>query len=71
MSADDYTAQFEILAGRMGFNDEALKDAYARGLPAMILYKIHAQPSLRSNLKAWKEATCQIDRNHHRLLEVR
>ena len=71
MSADDYTAQFEILAGRTGFNDEALEDAYARGLPAMILDKIHAQPSLPSNLKAWKEATCQIDRNHHRLLEVR
>ena len=71
MSADDYTAQFEILAGRTGFNDEALEDAYARGLPAMILDKIHAQPSLPSNLKAWKEAACQIDRNHRRLLEVR
>src|SRR3979490_49484 len=71
MSADDYTAQFEILAGRTGFNDEALEDAYARGLPVMILDKIHAQPSLPSNLKAWKEAACQIDRNHHRLLEVR
>src|SRR3979490_3087843 len=71
MSADDYTAQFEILAGRTGFNDEALEDAYARGLPAMILDKIHAQPLLPSNLKAWKEAACQIDRNHCRLLEVR
>src|SRR3979490_1712094 len=71
MSADEYTAQFEILAGRTGFNDEALEDAYARGLPAMILDKIHAQPLLPSNLKAWKEATCQIDCNHCHLLEVR
>src|SRR3979490_3423705 len=71
MSADDYTAQFEILAGRTGFNDEALEDAYGRGLPAMILDKIHAQPLLPSNLKAWKEATCQIDCNHCHLLEVR
>src|SRR3979490_915578 len=71
MSADDYTAQFEILAGRTGFNDEAFEDAYVRGLPAMILDKIHSQPLLPSTLKAWKEATCQIDRNHHRLLEVR
>src|SRR3979490_3423518 len=71
MSADDYTAQFKILAGRTGFNDEALKDAYARGLPVMILDNIHAKPSLQSNLNASKEAACQIDRNHRRLLEVR
>src|SRR3979490_255988 len=71
MSADNYTAQFEILAGRTGFNDEALEDAYARGLPAMILDKIHAQLLLPPNLKDWKEAACQIDRNHRRLLEVR
>jgi len=25
--AEDYTAQFKMLAGRTGFNDEALKDA--------------------------------------------
>jgi len=71
MSADEYTAQFEILAGRTGFNDAALEDAYARGLPAMILDKIHAQPLLPLDLKAWKEAACQIDRNHRRLIEVR
>ena len=29
MSADDYTAQFEMLSGRTSFNDEALEDAYA------------------------------------------
>jgi Retrotransposon gag protein/Zinc knuckle len=71
MSADDYTAQFEILASRTGFNDAALEDAYARGLPPAILDKIHAQPSLPQDLKAWKEAARQIDRNHRRLLEVR
>ena len=26
--ADDYTAQFEMLAGQTGFNDEALEDTY-------------------------------------------
>lgn len=71
MSADEYTAQFEILAGRTGFNDAALEDAYARGLPPAILDKIHAQPSLPADLKAWKESARQIDRNHRRLLEVR
>src|SRR3979490_1682319 len=68
MSADEYTAQFEILAGRAGFNNESLEDAYSWGLPAMILDKIHAQPLLPSNLKAWKEAACQIDRNYCCLL---
>src|SRR3979490_3145600 len=71
MSADEYTAQFEILAGRTGFNDEAFEDAYAWGLPAMILDKIHIQPSLLSNLKEWKEAACQMDHNYRHLLEVK
>jgi hypothetical protein len=71
MSADEYTAQFEILAGRTGFNDAALEDAFTRGLPATILDKIHAQPSLPTNLKAWKESACQIDRNYRRLTEVK
>ena len=71
MSADEYTAQFEILAGRTGFNDAALEDAYSRGLPAIILDKIHAQPSLPIDLKAWKESACQIDRNYRRLMEVK
>src|SRR3979490_636517 len=71
MSADEYTVQFEILVGRTGFNDEALEDTYAWGLPAMILDKIHAQPLLPSNLKAWEEAACQIDCNYNHLLEVK
>ena len=29
ISADEYTAQFEILAGRTNFNDAALEDAYS------------------------------------------
>ena len=71
MSADEYTAQFKILAGRTGFNNEALKDTYAWELLAIILDKIHVQPLLPSNLKAWKEAACQIDHNYCRLLEVK
>ena len=70
MSADEYTAQFEILAGRTHFNDAALEDAYSRGLSTAILDKIHAQPTLPVDLKAWKEVACQIDRNHRRLLEM-
>ena len=36
-----------------------------------MLDKIHAQPLIPSNLKAWKETACQIDRNHCCLLEVK
>ena len=30
--AEDYTARFEMLAGRTGFNDATLEDIYVRGL---------------------------------------
>ena len=71
MSADEYTAQFEILAGRTNFNDVALEDAYSQGLSTAILDKIHAQPTLPADCKAWKEAECQIDCNHRHLLEMK
>ena len=70
MSTDEYTAQFEILAGRTNFNDMALEDVYSRGLSTAILDKIHTQPTF-PDLKAWKEAACQIDCNHHHLLEMK
>ena len=59
MSADEYTVQFEILAGRTNFNDAALEDVYSRGLSTAILDKIHTQPTLAADLRAWKEAACQ------------
>ena len=71
MSADEYTAQFKILAGRTGFNDKALEDAYAHGLQPAILDKIHAQPALPIDLHSWKESTRCIDWNHRRLLEIK
>ena len=38
--AEDYTAQFEMLACQTSFNDEALEDAYIQGLPNSILQKV-------------------------------
>ena len=52
MSADEYAAQFEMLAERAGFNDKGIEDTYGWGLPAMILDKIYAQPLLLS-VKVW------------------
>ena len=43
MTADEYTAKFEMLADRTGFNDAALEDAFIRGLPQLILVKVYLQ----------------------------
>ena len=53
-TAEDYTAQFEMLVGRTGFNDTALEDIYVWGLPKLILQKIFAQVTLTNGVAAWK-----------------
>ena len=53
-TAEDYTARFEMLVGRTGFNDAALEDIYVRRLPNSILQKIFAQVTLPNGLAAWK-----------------
>src|SRR5882724_8333700 len=40
VTADEYTARFEMLADRTGFSDAALEDAFIRGLPQSILFKV-------------------------------
>ena len=52
--AEDYMAQFMMLAGRTGFNDTALEDIYVQGLPNSILQKIFTQITLPNDLAAWK-----------------
>ena len=56
---------------RTNFSNAALKDVCSRGLSTAILDKIHTQPILSADLKAWKEAACQIDHNHHHLLKMK
>ena len=60
--AEDYTARFEMLTGRTGFNDAALEDIYVRGLPNSILQKIFTQVTLPNGLAAWKMV--EIGRAH-------
>ena len=43
-----------MLAGQTGFNDEALEDAYIRGLPNSILQKVFTQVTLPKGLDTWK-----------------
>ena len=37
ITTEEYTANFEMLAGRTGFKEAALEDAYIQGLPQSIL----------------------------------
>ena len=57
-------AQFEMLTGRTGFNDAALKDIYVRGLPNSILQKIFAQVTLPNSLAAWKTVVRNLNCLH-------
>ena len=59
MMAKEYTAKFEILAGRTGFNNVALEDVYVQGLPNLILLKVYSQTTL--GLKEWNMVIFIID----------
>jgi len=64
MTADKYMARFEMLADRTSFNDAALEDAFIRGYPSAILFKVYSQTSLPSGLDNWKTIVRNLD--HHR-----
>src|SRR5882724_7606455 len=64
MTADEYTARFEMLSDRTGFNDAALEDVFIRGLPQLILFKVYSQTSLLSVLDNWKTVICNLDCLH-------
>jgi len=71
ITTEDYTAQLEMLAGRTGFNDAVLEDAYIQGLPNLILQKVFAQTMLPKGLEKWKTVIHNLDRLHHGLMELR
>jgi len=71
MMADEYTARFEMLAGRTGFNEAALEDAFIQGLPQSILFKVYLQTSLLSGLENWKTVICNLDCLHQGFSELR
>ena len=61
MTAEEYTANFEMLSRRTGFNKAALEDAYVQGLPQSILLKVYSQTSLLSGMDNWKAVVCNLD----------
>src|SRR6266481_1189135 len=60
-----------MLAGRTGFNNEALKDTYVRGLPHLILQKVFTQTTLPMGLDGWKTVVRNLDRLHRGLMELK
>src|SRR5882672_3324403 len=71
MTADKYMAKFEMLAGRTGFNEAALEDAFIQGLPQLILFKVYLQMSLPSGMDNWKTIVCNLDHLHPGFAELR
>jgi len=61
MMAEEYTAKFEMLAGRTRFNDVALEDVYVQGLLHLILLKVYSQTMLLSRLNEWKMVIHNLD----------
>jgi hypothetical protein len=68
MTAEEYTAAFDALASRTAFNDEALMDAYERGLHRGIVEKIHLD-DLPITLQGWKDKAMRIDKLWRRFQE--
>jgi len=71
ITAEDYTAQFEMLAGRTRFNNTALEDTYIQGLPKSILQNVFMQTTLPKVLDEWKTVVRNLDRLHCGLMELR
>jgi len=61
MTAEEYTAIFEMLTTLTSFNEAALKDMYIHGLPQSILLKVYSQTSLPSELASWKAVIRNLD----------
>src|SRR5882672_5551469 len=71
MMADEYMAKFEMLAGRTSFNKVALEDAFIRGLPQSIIFKVYLQTSLPLGLDNWKSIVHNLDCLHQGFTELR
>ena len=64
ITAEDYIAQFKMLMGWTIFNDKALKDAYIRSLPNLILQMVFTQVTLPKGLDTWKMVIQNLDHPH-------
>lgn len=69
MSVADYTAQFEVLADRTEFNEDALVYHYKAGLLQSIHEKIHNTTTLPTTLQEWKTMAQNIDSTHRQFLD--
>jgi len=52
MTANEYTAKFEVLVGRTSFNEAALEDSFIQGLPQLILQGLLSRMGFPTRLKS-------------------
>jgi len=71
ITAEEYTASFEMLTTRTSFNEAALEDTYICGLPQSILLKVYSQTSLPSGLASWKAVIHNLDQLQRGFAELR
>lgn len=69
MSAEEYTAHFDAIAGQTSFDKQALIDAYQCGLSGQLLEKIHYS-DLPIGLTAWKEKAQKLDNLYQHLQQT-
>lgn len=66
-TAEEYVAQFQILAERAGLKEyEALKLMFLKGLHQPLLDKLYAQADLPTKIEDWYEKTIRLDNNWRR-----
>jgi hypothetical protein len=70
-TAEEYTTEFAVWEGRTKWNDEALCDAYEKGLNTGLVVAIYNCPTLPQNLQEWKDQARRLDGQWRRLTERR
>lgn len=61
-SVEEYNAKFNALKTATKFNEEALKDAYRRGLSTGILHSLTIAEAMPRSLVEWQERASRLDR---------
>ena len=70
-TAEEYTTEFSVWEERTKWNDEALCDAYEKGLNTGLVVAIYNCPTLPQNLQEWKDQARRLDGQWRRLTERR
>jgi hypothetical protein len=70
-TADEYVLDFKTKRQETGYNDEALKEKFEKGLNPALLKKIYALPVMPTNLQEWMNWVMKLDRQWRELRRER